>query len=169
MKSCDVINVNITWQVYLTSLHSQTHCKHALILHSLITKDRGLNPAISNFYKMDINLLLPSVKTNIKAWTSIVKTRRAPSTGLFSQQTRHSAWRGWGAVHMSSWMQTSTTKWLRGCVQVVLIREMEYIESSYYNTFYPFQNKHQIHWHLQSVNMLSAFKNQNHEMGQANQ
>ena len=32
-------------------------------------------------------------------------------------------------------------------------REMEYIELlSSYNTFYPFQNKHQIHW--QSVNML---------------
>ena len=46
-------------------------------------------------------------------------------------------------------------------------REMEYIERTSFNTFYPFQNKHQIHWHLQSVKMLCAFKNQNlvcHEM-----
>ena len=41
-------------------------------------------------------------------------------------------------------------------------KEMEYIEGSYYNTFYPFQNKHQIHRHLQSVQiLLCAFKNQN--------
>ena len=25
-------------------------------------------------------------------------------------------WRGWGAVHMTHWMQTSTTRWLRGCL-----------------------------------------------------
>ena len=35
---------------------------------------------------------------------------------------------------------------------------MEYIEHSSYNTFSPFQNKHQIHWHLQSVKVLCAFK-----------
>ena len=29
------------------------------------------------------------------------------------------------------------------------------------NTFYPFQNKHQIHWDLQIVKKLCAFKNQN--------
>ena len=38
---------------------------------------------------------------------------------------------------------------------------MEYIECSSYNTCYPFQNKHQIHWHLESVKMLRTFKNQN--------
>ena len=40
-------------------------------------------------------------------------------------------------------------------------KEMEHIEGSYYNTFYPFQNKHQTHRHLQSVKMLCAYKNQN--------
>ena len=39
---------------------------------------------------------------------------------------------------------------------------MEYIECSSYNTFYPFQNKHQIHQNPQSVKMLYAYeKNQN--------
>ena len=36
------------------------------------------------------------------------------------------------------------------------------------NTFYPFQNKHQIHAYLQSVKMLCALENLNlvsHEMG----
>ena len=36
--------------------------------------------------------------------------------------------------------------------------EMECIECSSYNTFYPFQNKHQIHRHLQSVKMLCAHR-----------
>ena len=40
-------------------------------------------------------------------------------------------------------------------------REMEIIELSCHYTFYPFQNKHQIHLHLQSVKMLCAYKNQN--------
>ena len=40
----------------------------------------------------------------------------APSTGHFSQWMRHRAWRGWGAVHMPRWMQTSTTRWLRVCL-----------------------------------------------------
>ena len=47
-------------------------------------------------------------------------------------------------------------------------REIEYIERASYNTFYPFQNKHQIHQHLESVRKLCAFKNQNlvsNEMG----
>ena len=39
-----------------------------------------------------------------------------------------------------------------------LLREMEYIEPVSYNTLYPFQNKHQIHQHLQSVQMLCASK-----------
>ena len=46
------------------------------------------------------------------------------------------------------------------------IGEMEYIEHASCNTFYPFQNKHQIHRHIQSVKVC-AFKNQNlvcHEM-----
>ena len=50
-------------------------------------------------------------------------------------------------------------------------REMEYIEQTTYNTFYPFQNNHQIHWHDQSVKMLCAFKIKNLvciEMGKAN-
>ena len=38
-----------------------------------------------------------------------------------------------------------------------------------YNTFYPFQNKHQIQQHLQSVKMLCAFQktkySESHEMG----
>ena len=34
-------------------------------------------------------------------------------------------------------------------IQLLCLREMEYIERSSYNTLYPFQNKHQIHWHLQ--------------------
>ena len=38
---------------------------------------------------------------------------------------------------------------------------MESIESSSYNTFYPFQNKHQIHRHLQSVKMLWVYEKQN--------
>ena len=38
---------------------------------------------------------------------------------------------------------------------------MEYKVHSYYNAFYPFQNKHQIHLHLQSVKILCAHKNQN--------
>ena len=33
-------------------------------------------------------------------------------------------------------------------------REMEYIEQASNNTFYPFQNTHQIHWHLQIVKIL---------------
>ena len=33
-------------------------------------------------------------------------------------------------------------------------REMEYIEQASSNTFYPFQNKHKIHWHLQIAKML---------------
>ena len=37
---------------------------------------------------------------------------------------------------------------------------MEYIESSYYNTFYPFQNKHQIHQNMQTIKMC-GYKNQN--------
>ena len=49
---------------------------------------------------------------------------------------------------------------------------MEYIESSSQNTFYPFQNKHQNHQHLQSFRMLCALKKSKHsksnEMGQAN-
>ena len=40
-------------------------------------------------------------------------------------------------------------------------REMEYKERASYSTFYPFQNKHQIHRHLPSVQMLCAIKNQN--------
>ena len=44
----------------------------------------------------------------------------------------------------------------------VLYKEMEYIDCSSYNLFYPFQNKHKIHWHLQSVKKLCAYeKNQN--------
>ena len=39
-----------------------------------------------------------------------------------------------------------------------LHREMEFIECTSYNTFYPFQNKHQIHRNLQSIKMLCAFK-----------
>ena len=39
-------------------------------------------------------------------------------------------------------------------------REMEYIESSYYNTFYPFQNKHQIHQNMHTIKMC-GYKNQN--------
>ena len=35
---------------------------------------------------------------------------------------------------------------------------MEYIERPSYNTFYPFQNKHQIHQHLQSVKMVCAYE-----------
>ena len=35
---------------------------------------------------------------------------------------------------------------------------MEYLECAYYNTFYPFENKHQIDWDLQSVKMLYVFK-----------
>ena len=35
--------------------------------------------------------------------------------------------------------------------------EMEYIEHTSYNIFYPFQNNHQIHWHLQSVKLLGTF------------
>ena len=49
---------------------------------------------------------------------------------------------------------------------------MEYIESTSQNTFYPFQNKHQNHQHIQSVRMLCALKNKNlvsYEMGQGNQ
>ena len=46
---------------------------------------------------------------------------------------------------------------------------MEYTEGSYYNTF---ENKYQIHYHLQSVKMLCAFKKSKfsecHEIGQAN-
>ena len=37
-------------------------------------------------------------------------------------------------------------------------REMEYIEHSSYNTFYPFQNKLEIHQHLHSVKMLCAYE-----------
>ena len=37
-------------------------------------------------------------------------------------------------------------------------REMEFIEQTSFNTFYPFQNKQQIHRHLQSVRILCAFK-----------
>ena len=37
-------------------------------------------------------------------------------------------------------------------------REMEYLERSNYNTFFPFQNNHQIHWHLQSGKMLCAYE-----------
>ena len=48
-------------------------------------------------------------------------------------------------------------------------REMEYIECSSYNTFYPFQNKHQIHQNPQSVKMLYAYEkskhSESHEMG----
>ena len=46
----------------------------------------------------------------------------APSTGLVSQQRRHSTWKGCGtileggAVHMPHSMQTFTTRWLCGCV-----------------------------------------------------
>ena len=50
-------------------------------------------------------------------------------------------------------------------------RETKYIESASQNTFYPFQNKHQNHWHFWSVRMLCAFKNPHivtYEMGQAN-
>ena len=36
----------------------------------------------------------------------------------------------------------------------VIIREMEYKEHTSYKTFYPFQNKHPIHWHLQSVKII---------------
>ena len=36
--------------------------------------------------------------------------------------------------------------------------EMEYEEYAFYNTFHPFQNKHQIHLHLQSVKVLWAFE-----------
>ena len=38
---------------------------------------------------------------------------------LFLQQTRHVTWRGWGTVNMPdmpSWRQTSTARWLCGCV-----------------------------------------------------
>ena len=35
---------------------------------------------------------------------------------------------------------------------------MEYKERSSYNTFYPFENKHQIHLHIQSVQMLCAYE-----------
>ena len=38
---------------------------------------------------------------------------------------------------------------------------MEYIGHTSHNTFYPFQNKHQIHRHLHNGKMLCAFKNQN--------
>ena len=50
-------------------------------------------------------------------------------------------------------------------------REMECIESSSYNTFYPFQYKHQIYRYIQSVKMLCAYEKHReiHEMGQANQ
>ena len=37
------------------------------------------------------------------------------------------------------------------------IREMEYIECSSYTTFYPFQNKHKIHQHIQSFKMVCAY------------
>ena len=37
-------------------------------------------------------------------------------------------------------------------------RVMEYIEYSSNNTLHPFQNKHQIHRHIQSVNMLCAYE-----------
>ena len=39
----------------------------------------------------------------------------------------------------------------------IIISEMEYIECSSYNTFYPFQNKHQIYQHVQTVKMLCAY------------
>ena len=46
---------------------------------------------------------------------------------------------------------------------------MENIESSSYNTFYPFQNEHPIHQHLQSVKMLCAYEkskySETHKMG----
>ena len=44
----------------------------------------------------------------------------ALSTGLILQQTRHSNWSGWGAVDMLHLMQTSTTRWLRVSVCLVL-------------------------------------------------
>ena len=51
-------------------------------------------------------------------------------------------------------------------------KEMEYIEQASSNTFYPFQNKHQIHQHLQSVNMSCPVKKSkycgSHKMGWAN-
>ena len=43
---------------------------------------------------------------------------------------------------------------LSQCNQISLYqfqRYVKYIECTSYNTFYPFQNKHQVHWHLQSV------------------
>ena len=40
----------------------------------------------------------------------------APSPSHFLQQIRQSALNGWGAVHMPRWMQTSTFRWLRGCL-----------------------------------------------------
>ena len=39
---------------------------------------------------------------------------------------------------------------------------MESIESSSYNTFYPFQNKHQIHRHIQSAKMLWVYEKTKH-------
>ena len=39
-------------------------------------------------------------------------------------------------------------------VRLCSSREMEYIEQASSNTFYPFQNKHKIHWHLQIAKML---------------
>ena len=59
------------------------------------------------------------------------------------------------------------------CIISEYSREMEYIEQASSNTFYPFQNKHQIHRNLQIVKMLCPLKNQNevesrsHKMGQA--
>ena len=43
-------------------------------------------------------------------------------------------------------------------------REMKYIEWAPYTTFYLFQNKHQIHWHQQSVKMLCALKKSKHSV-----
>ena len=59
--------------------------------------------------------------------TSIVKTRQAnqwhhlpayscSKRGIAPGRGGVPCWRGWGRVHMSLWMQTSTTRWLHFCV-----------------------------------------------------
>ena len=56
------------------------------------------------------------------------------------------------------------------CISYCENPEMEYIEQASSRIFYPFQNKHQIHWHLPIVKMLCPFKNSgSHKMGQVNQ
>ena len=74
---------------------------------------------------------------------SIIKTRQAnqwhhlwayfcSEWGIMPRGGGGPYWRWWGSIHMPHWMQTSTTRWLHGCVSSFNNRSLWLNEQQFY-------------------------------------